>query len=271
MSDISEVDAALHELLMKRAELVARWRMGGRHAAFSPAEDAKGLRDLAARHQGAFPFPALARIWREILSGPVPLDVHVLAPEESLEVMALARAHFGSQASLTRAASAAIVLERVRTSPGAIGLLPVPGGATEKWWLKLLSEVAGAPRVVARLPACELRSADAGAARVLAVAAVAPEPSGEDRTLLAVEADAGASTGTVEKALSAGGHKVHLLDRAPDRAQAFFLFETEGFVSARDLPDRPAGRVHIVGAYPVPLVWPRGGGAGDVVTLRGAR
>jgi len=70
------------------------------------------------------------------------------------------------------------------------------------------------------------------------------------------------------RALSAPGLKVHLLDRAPDRAQGFFLFEAEGFVTAGELQEIsavPTARNHGVGAYSVPLVWPRGDG---VVALR---
>lgn len=256
---------------MKRAELAQRERMSAAAPAFRPARDAKVLRALAGRHAGALTFPSLVRIWREILSGAAPAEVHFLASEEPLAVTELARAHFGSQACFTRAASAAIVLERVRATPGALGLLPVPGATTEKWWLKLLSEVAGAPRVVARLPACDPRTQDAGAARALVVAGDAPEPSDEDRTLLAVEAPTDASPSGVERALSARGLRVHLLDRAPDRAQGFFLFEAEGFVTAGELQEKPGApieRIHCIGAYPVPLVWPRGDGAGDVVALR---
>jgi chorismate mutase len=274
--EIDSLDCALHDLLMKRVDLVLRERMEeGGATAVRPAREAILLRTLARRHSGAMAFPVIARIYREILAGQAPLEIHFLAPEDPLLVIEMARAHFGASANLHRAGSAAIVLERVRTAPCALGLLPVPGSAAEKWWLRLLSEVDGAPRVVARLPALEPRDPETGSVRGLVVACGPCEPSGEDRSLLAIEAGAGSSPSGIERALGARGLRVRLLDRAHERSHALYLFEADGFLTGSDAilkPPAPIERIHLVGTYPVPLEWPPAPPAepntwGDVVTL----
>jgi hypothetical protein len=261
---------------MKRADLVLRERMEeGGATALAPAREAMLLRALARRHAGAMAFPTIARIYREILSAPAPFEVHFLAPEDPLPLIEMARAHFGANALLHRAGSAAIVLERVRTVPGALGLLPVPGGAAEKWWLRLLSEAGGAPRVVARLPALEPRNPETGMVRSLVVACAPCEASGDDRTLLAIEGGAGSSPSGIERAMAARGLKVRLLDRAQERAQALYLYEADGLIAGSDAvqkPQAPIERIHLVGAYPAPLEWPLAPSAkpdtwGDVAVL----
>jgi chorismate mutase len=274
--EIDSLDCALHDLLMKRAELVRLQRMEeGGATTVRPAREAVLLRTLARRHTGGMAFPLIARIYREILASPAPLEIHFLAPEDPLPIIEMARAHFGASASLHRVGSAAIVLERVRTVPGALGLLPVPGGAAEKWWLRLLSEAGGAPRVVARLPALEPRNSETGTVRGLVVACAPCEPSGQDRTLLAIEAGAGSSPSGIERVMGARGLRLRLLDRAHERAQALYLFEADGFLAGSDAtlkPPAPIERVYLVGAYPAPLEWPPAPPPepntwGDVVTL----
>ena len=64
-----------------------------------PGREAEVLRRLIRRHEGAFPKPALVRIWRELMSALIrlqgPFAVGVYAPDERLTYWDLARDHYG--------------------------------------------------------------------------------------------------------------------------------------------------------------------------------
>jgi chorismate mutase-like protein len=67
--EIDRIDDALHDLIMRRAELtagVAASKPGG-SGTVRPAREAAILRRLVARHKGSFPRAIVARIWREII------------------------------------------------------------------------------------------------------------------------------------------------------------------------------------------------------------
>jgi chorismate mutase len=250
------LDGALHDILMKRMELAAL-RPGA--AMLRPAREAALLRVLARRHGGDLSFISVARVFREILSAPLALEVHVFTPEDPVGAVELARAHFGSLATLNRAGSAVSVLERVRAHAGAVGLMPSPSAAGEKWWLRLMGGMDGAPRVVARLPALEPEGLDAAAARAFVVACLPCEPSGEDGSLLAIEASATVSPSAVERALTGCGFKSQLLDRASERGRAVHLFEVAGFLTEPDAlraNAAPIERVHLIGTFPLALTLP---------------
>lgn len=246
---------------MKRADFAQLERLAGGPASapFRPAREAQLLRGFAQRHAGVMAFPSVAQILREILMSRAPLEVFLLA-EAPAGFVEIARCHFGALANLNRAGSAVSVLERVRAAPGAVGLLPMPAASGEKWWLRLLGTVEGAPRIVARVPSIEAPGWDAGALRGFAIACLVPEASGEDRTLIVAEANAEASPGSIERALTAAGLKVQLLDRASERGLSLLLFEADGFLTETEVASAcgaPIESVHILGAYPVPLEWPR--------------
>ena len=84
---IDEIDDALHDLLMRRTEVVKQVLAieGDGGSRIRPGREAQVLRRLVARHRGAFPKPVVARIWRDIvaalttLQGPFVVAVHAPA------------------------------------------------------------------------------------------------------------------------------------------------------------------------------------------------
>src|SRR5258707_5120237 len=84
---IDELDDQLHDLLMRRTEVVeaiGKEKKDGKVSAFRPGREAVILRRLVARHGGRFPAAGLVRIWREMLAATVglqmPFAVAVYAP-----------------------------------------------------------------------------------------------------------------------------------------------------------------------------------------------
>src|SRR6185437_12724944 len=71
---IDEIDDQIHDLLMRRAELVeaiGNSKKSENAPVLRPGREARILRRLVARHRGRLPRSVLVRLWRELLSGTV--------------------------------------------------------------------------------------------------------------------------------------------------------------------------------------------------------
>jgi len=109
---IDGIDDALHDLLMRRAEIAERIgklksdNAGGAPAVFlRPGREAIVLRRLVARHRGALPKAVLVRLWRELVSALLrlqgPFAVAVQGAGHGPGCWELARDHFGSLTPIT--------------------------------------------------------------------------------------------------------------------------------------------------------------------------
>src|ERR1700689_5172375 len=100
---IDRIDEQIHDLVMTRASLVEEIRRNKDRAGapvVQPQRETAVLRRLAGRHRGNFPFPALVRIWRELIAAITqmqqPLGVAVFTPDAQSGAWDLARDYFGS-------------------------------------------------------------------------------------------------------------------------------------------------------------------------------
>lgn len=236
--DIDRLDDALHDLLMRRAELAeqigAAKRRDGAPCSFMRAgREARIMRHLLARHDGAFPSRVMVRIWREIISGTLSVEAPqslVMAPPcdeaEAVTYRDGVRDHFGSATPLVLRPDAQAVLYDLESGAATVGVLPVPRpGTGAGWWQRLAGQLA--PRVVVRLPI--LDRANAGPA-AYALAMIEPEPSGDDITLLVAACSIGLSTEAVCGRLSASGFEARMIDSAVSAV----LVEVAGFVAVDD-------------------------------------
>lgn len=244
-AEIDRIDQAVHDLLMRRVEVVRRIgkAKGASQPKWRPAREAALIRRLVARHKGEMPIGVLVRIWREMIVG------GSLALQEAVTVSVdesrrdLARDHFGSAVPFKSRASAAQVVRDVASGKATIGVVPAPA-AGDPWWRLLAAE--DAPKVVALLP-----FAGAGKTRAAAIARVAFEPSGSDRSLFVVEPVRGTAVALLRKA----GLPVRRI--AQDRQRE--LVEVVGFVGEDDarlqaLKENPGlRRMAAIGGYADPL------------------
>ncbi|MCH9020463.1 MAG: chorismate mutase, partial [Proteobacteria bacterium] len=107
--DIDAIDDEIHDLLMRRTEVVERIgalkNQTESDVFIRPAREAEIMRRLIDRHRGRFPASVVVRLWREVLAatsrlqGPFSVAVH--APEKSVGYWDLARDHFGSGTKMT--------------------------------------------------------------------------------------------------------------------------------------------------------------------------
>lgn len=268
--EIDEIDTAMHDLIMRRTQVVAKvMEAKGKTATagFVPGREAAVLRRLLARHDGAFPRQALARIWRELISvfaamqGPYAVVAYADGADQTC--WDLARDHFGSHDAMSPLVAARDVVARVHAGEAAIGVAPIPADADDAPWWQLLCGV-DAPRIVARLPFVGGGNARDGKAGAYAIARVSPDSTGDDHALLVIETNAEVSRAGLRALVSkAGLEACSVVSREGDVTA--HLVEVETFVAPDDdavrrIEQTPGvSAVFVIGAFAVPL--PAGGAA----------
>lgn len=269
-AEIDRLDALIHHHVMRRAEIVGalaglRIKSG---TPFRPAREAEIMRRLLANHRGRLPKATVIGMWREMIMGmtliQAPFAAAVWSPEAGSGHVALAREHFGTAVPLRWMRSTAQVLRAVGAGEAAVGVLPLPQddpnaeGGNDPWWIALMRGDGSGLSVVARLPFVTLRPDGAPRAQALVVAAIAPEASGDDRSLVAFEADPDVSRARLGELLTGAGLKPHslVLHRA-ERGPTACLAEVDGLIAPRDprlaaLAEAGLARPAVIGAWPVP-------------------
>jgi chorismate mutase len=160
--DIDRIDAAMHELLLERGEiidtLIAVKKTEESGSAFRPAREAEMMRRLVQRHRGNLPLDTAESIWRVIISTftyvQAPFKVHADLSAGDALMRDSARFHFGFTVPFVPHAGAANVVAAVSASKGDLGLVPAFATAgSGPWWTAL--EFDAAPKIIARLPFVE--------------------------------------------------------------------------------------------------------------------
>ena len=229
-AELDRLDDALHDTLMRRAEVVTQVAALGAkgRVPLRPGREASIIRRLLARNRGALAPATLVRVWRELLAGSSAQQnpMAVVTGDAGLE--AAAREHLGALIRPETMDPAAAIAQ-VRRGDAALAVLPFPSEA-DRWWTELVGDQRW-PRIhiVARLPFW----ARPGAPEALVLSEAAPDPSGHDRSLIA-GLDAGAP-GFDVIAVHPGG-----------------LAEVDGFVTQED-PRLQGGSASVLGAYAVPV------------------
>jgi chorismate mutase-like protein len=268
-SEIDRIDDALHDLLIQRSRVVERvgsLKETGAQAVLRPGREAEIVRRLVARHQGRFPKQSLIRIWRELIGGMCaiqgPVSVAVFMPERGAGYLELARDHYGAYTPATALRSCGQVVRAVAEGSATVGVLPMPDREdVEPWWTSLMGDSADLPRIIARLPFAGPGGGRGDGIEALAIARLTPEPTGYDRSWLAMETVPDISRGRLRSVLGAAGLEPTVM-AATQRSEDSWLHlvEISGAISADDrriqrLLERKDPVLHCVhlGGYPVPL------------------
>jgi chorismate mutase len=160
--DIDRIDAAMHELLLERGEiidtLIAVKNTQEVGSAFRPAREAEMMRRLVQRHRGNLPLETAESIWRVIIATftyvQAPFAVHADLSAGDALMRDSARFHFGFTVPFVPHAGAARVVAAVSESKGDLGLVPAFATAgAGPWWAAL--EFDAAPKIIARMPFVE--------------------------------------------------------------------------------------------------------------------
>jgi chorismate mutase len=234
-SQIDALDAELLRLVDARAGLgaaiaEAKARENGAETQGSqlrPDREALLIRKLLAMPRQSASDAVVVRIWRELISENLRiqglsyggLHLNLSSQEHSRETLVWARERFGFAPGFGYVENAVAAVQAAR-DPRHISVLSLDprGGA---WWARLLAEPK--VRIMAALP--EL---SAGRFHAVALAAIAPEPTGDDVTFWV--SDSSQTENRIIESLSHNG----LAAEALCTAQGLKLFALHGFVQEND-------------------------------------
>jgi chorismate mutase len=268
-AELDRLDDALHDLLMQRAAVVTRVAaLGaqGKKVPFRPGREADIIRRLLGRHHGPLPRRVLPRLWRELFAATTAMQgnfvITVCEADPPGGFATIAREHFGVGTPLRVYRSPAQAIADVSSGVATAAVLPQPAEeepARTAWWTALLHRDEPRIHVVGRLPFWAPRADGASQARALVVAAAAPDPSAQDRSLLGFELPPQMSRARLTAALTAAGLPPTsiILRRDPAGVMAHALIEVNGYV-ADDDPRLPSlsesvRQLVVLGAYAVPV------------------
>jgi len=265
-AELDRIDDALHDLLMERAGVIEQVARAGKRGVLRPGREAAIIRRLLARHHGGLPAHTLTRIWRELLAGTTGMQggfsVAVCTAGGESQYIQAAREHFGALTPLRAHRGPAQAIGEVSAGTATIAVLPLPSeteAPRDAWWTALLHKDEPRIHVTGRLPFWRPRPEGAPDVHALVVAAVAPDASGADRSLLGLELPLEASRARLVTALAAAGFEPGqiILRRDPGAPAADALAEVDGFVTDDDPRlgnlDAVLRRPVVLGAYAIPV------------------
>jgi len=274
---IDALDNKIHDLLMKRADLVMKIGEEKRKSKvqiIQPDREAIMVRRLLDRHQGPLPKEAVVRIWRELVGAvsllQTGLKVAVTVPDDhaGLMIWDMAKDYFSSVLPMHKASNPLAALAQVREKEATFAVLPWPEDETANpWWGYLLGETGDeGMRIMARLPFGNRTKDEPNPEyRALVVARLKYETSGNDRSFIALELEENVSRARVVDKAKAQGMTALSLHSAPSMrpGKKLHLLEVEGFLSPEEdiyeklvkFFDDPEARGVCLGGYPVPPVY----------------
>ena len=275
-AELDRIDDAVHDLLIRRADVVARVAATKPNGtlALRPGREAAIIRRLLARHSGQLPPQALVRLWRELLAATTsmqgPFVVAVCEPGTGALFTQAAREQFGALTPIRAHTSAAQAIADVSAHRASLAVLPLPSeteAPRDAWWTALLHKDDPRIHIVARLPFWSRRAEGAPDAQALVIAAIPPDPSGEDRSLIGLELDRETSRARLAASLTAAGFALDgaggaipgslILRRDSGAPVAHALVDVLGHVSEDDPRLSHLAAVLrppvVLGAYAVPI------------------
>ena len=265
-AELDRLDDALHDLLMRRAEVVEKVAGLKGGVALRPGREATIIRRLLARHRGTLPPQTIVRIWRELLAGTTVMQgrfIIAVSDSDPGDAYALAaREHFGALTPLSLHRDPAQAIAEVASGVATAAVLPMPSDgepASAAWWLGLMTGKEPRVHVVGMLPFWSSRPEDAPRVEAVVVAAIPPDPSGADRSLLGLAIAPDLGRARLAAALASAGLSAGriILAQEPGEACAHALIDVEDYITDADPrlgAIRPVQRVPLVlGAYAVPV------------------
>jgi len=165
-AEIDSIDAAMHDLLIRRSavidELIAIKGADTPGTALRPGREADMMRRFVMRHEGHLPLTTVEHIWREIISTftamQAPYSVIAGPAAEPLAMRDAVRFYFGFSVAVSQAASSEAALEAVRGTKSQIAVIAADSEGA--WWQGLCG--TNAPKILARLPFIAIEGRPAG-------------------------------------------------------------------------------------------------------------
>ena len=273
--EIDEIDQALQSLIIRRTKVVQAVgaykdrviAAGGKvKVPYRPAREARIMRTLVSRHDGAFPKTALIQIWREMIAAgtrlEAPYTVALCRNADGLDCWELARLNFGCLNEIVEFDTPREAFGALEEGRAAVGVFPKPElGEAMPWWTLLTED--SAVKVVSKLPFGGRPVGRGEQTEGFVLAAIDLEDSGDDRTLFVVSLSREISMDTARKKIADAIDGATILGFSDDTAtdRRFVLVDVPGFFCNRaDAFDAMLAEqglspesLRIVGAYAVPI------------------
>ncbi|MEQ1706273.1 MAG: chorismate mutase [Rickettsiales bacterium] len=230
--------------------------------------EAEMVRNIAERFRPTdFPAAAATAIWRIIIGASTGVEARlglsVFADDKENNLYWLAKEYFGPASPIVRQPHIKRVIGDVMDGKAAVGIVPFPRSSdTSNWWMALMQHGDNVPKIFAHIPFVYTDIPGKAMPSALAVARLKPEPSGDDMSLVVIEADANASQNRLQTAF--GGAKleaswINIASLSP--ASRHHLVEIKGFIDAEHEGFKvfSAGlgasilATHFLGAYATPM------------------
>lgn len=270
---IDEIDNEIIGLLIRRIAVVKQVGELKHNTTNIPCpirsgREAEMIRSIAERFSVTdFPAAAAAAIWRIIIGASTgveaKLGLSVFTDEKENSLYWLAREYFGPASPIVKQSQINRVIGDVIDGKAAVGIVPfIRSSDTSNWWTVLMQQGENAPKIFAYIPFVYTDAPGKAAPSALAVARLRPEPSGDDMSLVVIEADANVSQSRLQTAFVNARLEATWLNIAslsPScrhhlvEVKGFVDGEHEGFKAFASALGNSIFTTHFLGAYARPI------------------
>jgi chorismate mutase len=271
---IDEIDDTIISLLKERINIVSRVgeykkRTAPGRCPIRPAREAEMIRRVIKKFEDSKFFPAAAAaMWRIIIGASTSVEsnltLSVFTPDRDNDYFWMAREYFGPFIPIIKQPHIKRVLGDVMDGKAAVGIVPMLRSSdTTFWWTNLVQQGNDIPKVFARIPFVYSGTPGRDAPSALAISRLIPEPSGDDCSLMVLEADHNVSQNKLQSAFANAKLDATWINIATLSPSArHHLIEVKGFVtlehqSVEVLLNTLGSAVYnlnFIGAYAVPVI-----------------
>lgn len=270
---IDEIDNNIIEQLTKRIEIVGQVGELKQKTTTIPCpirsgREAEMVRAIIEKFRPTdFPAGAAAAIWRIIIGASTnvesKLTLSVFSDERDNNLYWLAREYFGPTSPIIKQPHIKRIIGDVMDGKAAVGIVPFLRSAdTSNWWTVLMQQGENVPKIFAHVPFVYTDVPGKDIPSALAIARLVPEPSGDDMSLIVIEADSTVSQHRLQTAFVNAKLEVTWINIATlSPASRHHLVEIQGFITADH--DGFAALIsalgasvfstHFLGAYATPM------------------
>jgi chorismate mutase len=261
---LDSIDDQLHDLLMHRARVIEDVARDASKTGLKirPGREATILRRLLARHEGALPAQAIFRFWREMFAAALVIEggqtVAVCAGADDSDLPALAREHFGALTPVRKHRNPAQALADIERGTAQVAVLPPPSEEPDGGWWTALGTGQRQLSVIGKLPFWTRRGEGLPGGEAYVVATIRPDPSGQDKGLIAFEMSPDMSRTKIIGNLAAAGLAAgQVWLRREGDIRSMVMVEVDGLVEDDDPRLRQIAGLEapawVIGGFAVPL------------------
>ncbi len=235
-----------------------------------PGREADMVRRVMQKFEGsAFNPSAAAAMWRILIGCSTcvesPLTLSVYTPDRNDTLYWLAREYFGPTLPVIRQPHIKRVIGDVMDGKASVGIVPtLHDDAAGEWWPALMPASPQAPKVFAHVPFIYENTPGAIIPMALAIGLVAPEETGNDRSLLVLDTDYNLSQNRLQTAFVKAGLEAQWISISTPASSTTrrHLIEFKGFIAPSHAAMKAAvadlgtviQNIVFLGAYATPLI-----------------